>query len=118
MPPGEGRKEDKAMTNIYRLNKLHTEELEKVVGGSFKDIVRRIGCILGTCDYSNCLTVGQKKGVNQFGQQCTYTKYKCLTCGCYHYYRLTESSPGNGWVDTISEETYNNAPTSGNMLTI
>ena len=106
------------MMNIYRLNKLGYEELEKVTGGSFTSIIRSIGCYMGMCDGNNCALIGLKLSLDKSTR---YEKLRCLNCGRMHYHRIdliyNEKGESSGcW--TYSSEAEYNAAVGTDLLTI
>ena len=83
------------------------KELEKVVGGGFKDFLRAVGCFTGLCDDSGFIQVEHKVSADG---KCEYFKQRCPRCGRYRYLKLEHMSPETGYVDAISEQIYNAVP--------
>ena len=114
-PAKADKTEDKAMTNIYRLNKLNNKDLETVAGGNLKDLIRKAGCAVGMCDQSTLIRVEYGWAESRYGNYVMLTKYRCPICGRYWYYKLREDS---GTYASIDEEDYNSYWFQKNMLVI
>lgn len=102
------------MTKIYRSNKLGVKELEKVVGGGFKDCIRDFGCLAGFCDNTGLIKVEKKFSADG---KYEYTKLRCSRCGRLQYFRHFHETANSGYVDGISEQEYN-AVRGDNVLVI
>ena len=112
-------KEDKAMTKMmYAANRLSNRELEKCAGGSFKSVVRDIGCFMGACDTGNFLLIGEKANADRTE---VYKLYRCMNCGRRYCVRwdLTYDEDGlpSGGQTGVSTAKYDSLPYP-NLLTI
>ena len=104
---------------VYGSKRVSEESLEKVVGGSFTDILRDIGCFMGVCDSNQKILVGMKTNLDR---NLVYRKYKCPRCGKLTYSLETITSYGpngaNGYYSAISASRYENADAPINLLAI